>query len=432
MGARISVLLADDNLIVREGVKALLARQPDLEVVGEAGEYDEVIEAAERLRPQVLVTDIRMPPALQQEGIEAAREVRLRQPGLGVVILSQHKEPAFAITLLGEEGAGWGYLLKDRVADGDQLADAVRRVATGRSLLDPAIVSALETPAANGTRLDQSERELLHLLAQGTPLKALAVARRTTPAAIADDVEQLFVKLAREASAGVEEALRLLRLLHQSIVERDEQTEALSRLLPGGVAELLRTGGTRIGETKQFVVTVLMSDVRGYCGIAESSDPALLAGQLNDHRAAMSDAVQRLEGTVMQFAGDAVLAVFGAPEPRDDHALQALASARAMQTCQAELNERWRANGLPLFELGIGLSTGEVAAALLGSPERVEYSIVGDTVNLAHRLQAKAAGGEIVMSQATKLLLPSSVETIRLPTDVVKGRQNRVLAYRVG
>jgi len=432
MVARISVLLADDNLIVREGVKALLAREADLLVVGEAEEYDEVIEAAERLRPEVLVTDIRMPPTLQQEGIEAAREVRLRQPGMGVVILSQHTDPAFAITLLGEEGAGWGYLLKDRVAYGDQLADAVRRVATGRSVLDPAIVSALESPAANGTRLDQSERELLHLMAQGTPLKALAAARGTTPAAMADDVEHLFLKLAQDASAGAEDALRLLRLLHQSIVEREEQGEVLSRLLPGGVADLLRTGGARIGETKKLVVTVLMSDVRGYCGIAESSDPALLAGQLNEHRAAMSEAVSGHEGTVMQFAGDAVLAVFGAPEPRDDHAPRALGSAKAMQTRQAELNERWRANGLPLFELGIGLSTGEVAAALLGSNERVEYSIVGDTVNLAHRLQTKAAAGEIVMSQATKLLLPSSLEMVRLPTDVVKGRQNRVLAYRVG
>jgi class 3 adenylate cyclase len=429
MGVRISVLLADDSLIVREGVKALLAREADLEVVGEAGDYDEVIEAAERLRPQVLVTDIRMPPTLQQEGIEAAREIRLRQPGTGVALLSQHKEPSFAIGLLGDEGAGWGYLLKERVADGDQLARAVRSVATGRSALDPTIVSALETPVAtDGATLDENEGELLHLVAQGTPLKALAAARDTTPAAVAADVEQLFLKIARDASAGTEDALRLL---HQSIVEREEHGEALGRLLPSGVAELLRTGGARSGEMSTLVVTVLMSDVRGYCRIAQSSEPALLAGQLNDHRAEMSEAIHAHEGTVMQFAGDAVLAVFGAPTPRSDHAEAALLSAQEMHERQAELNRRWRGEGLPVFDLGIGLSTGEVAAALLGSEERLEYSIVGDTVNLAHRLQAKAAGGEIVLSEATKGLVPPSVQAVRLPDDVVKGRQTPVLAYRV-
>ena len=221
-GDCIRVLLADDSVIVREGVKALLAREPDLEVVGETSEYDEVIAGIDRLQPHVLVTDIRMPSAFQREGIDAAREVRLRQPGTGVVILSQYAEPGYAISLLGAEGSGWAYLLKDRVADGDQLAHAVRRVATGRSMLDPIIVSALEAPVAGDSAgLDQNQHELLHLVAQGTPIKAIALARATTPAAVADEIEQLFLELARGASAGAEESLRLLRLLHQAIVERE-------------------------------------------------------------------------------------------------------------------------------------------------------------------------------------------------------------------
>ena len=430
---RITVLLADDSLIVREGVKAILGREPDLEVVGEASEYEDVIAGGDRLRPDVLVTDIRMPPAFQREGIDAAREVRLRQPGTGVVILSQYSEPGYAISLLGAEGSGWAYLLKDRVADGDQLAQAVRNVATGRSMLDPLIVSALEAPVAeDGTGLDESQRELLHLVAQGMPIKAIAVARSTTPAAVSDDVERLFRELARGVSEGAEESLRLLRLLHQAIVEREEQGEALSRFLPGGIAERLRREGARIGETAKLVVTVLMSDVRGYCGIAEQADPAGLAAQLSEHRAETSGAILEHGGTVMQFAGDAVLAVFGAPEPQEDHAVRALAGSRAMLSRQAALNELWLARGLPAFRLGIGLSTGEVAAALLGSDERLEYSIVGDTVNLAHRLQAKAGGGEIVASEATKLFLPGSVEAIPLPSELVKGRQTPVLAYRLG
>ncbi len=146
----------------------------------------------------------------------------------------------------------------------------------------------------------------------------------------------------------------------------------------------------------------------------------------------MTRAILDREGTLMQFAGDAVLAVFGAPEARPDHAERALESSAAMHARQAELNARWQERDLPAFELGIGLSTGEVAAALLGSEDRVEYSIVGDTVNLAHRLQAKAARGETVLSAATVELLPDHKRFERLPPEVVKGRRTPVLAYKLG
>src|SRR5436309_3479923 len=137
---RISVFLADDNLIVREGVRALLAMEPDVEVVGVAADYDELVSGAEQAAPQVVVTDIRMPPAFQNEGIEAAKQVRKRHPGTGVVILSQYDDPEYAISLLGDGAAGYAYLLKDRVAEGDQLVKAIRAVASGGSMLDPSIV----------------------------------------------------------------------------------------------------------------------------------------------------------------------------------------------------------------------------------------------------------------------------------------------------
>jgi adenylate cyclase len=115
----ITVFLADDNLIVREGVRALLALETDLEVVGAAADYDELVAGAAALAPQVVVTDIRMPPSFQQEGIDAAHEIRKRHPGTGVVILSQFDDPEYAISLLDEGSAGYAYLLKDRVAEGD-------------------------------------------------------------------------------------------------------------------------------------------------------------------------------------------------------------------------------------------------------------------------------------------------------------------------
>ncbi|MBT8217542.1 MAG: response regulator transcription factor, partial [Acidimicrobiia bacterium] len=139
----ISVFLADDNLIVREGVRALLDLEEDFEVVGQAADYDGLVNGARDTNPQVIVTDIRMPPDFSREGIEAAKEVRRRHPGTGVVILSQFDDPDYAVSLLSEGAAGYAYLLKDRVGEEDQLARAVREVAAGGSVLDPKIVEAL-------------------------------------------------------------------------------------------------------------------------------------------------------------------------------------------------------------------------------------------------------------------------------------------------
>ena len=262
-------------------------------------------------------------------------------------------------------------------------------------------------------------------------MKAIAVAHSTTLEAVSDAVEKLFLKLAQEASTGESSSLRRLRMLHQAIVMREEQGESLSRLLPGGVAEKLRREGRRIGETEMLDVTVLMSDIRGYSTIAEHADPSVLAGQLNEHRAEMNRAVLAAGGTVMQFVGDAVMAVFGAPLAYDDHAERAIAAAWGMHRAQEAVNQRWEQQDLPAFGLGIGLSTGRVAAALLGSDERLEYSLVGDAVNLAQRLQQWAGPGETVVSRPTADAMADGVELEPLEPAQVKGRDAMVHAYRV-
>jgi adenylate cyclase len=428
---KITVFLADDNLIVREGVRALIGTAPDIEVVGVAGDYDGLVAGAEQAAPQVVVTDIRMPPTFQREGIEAAKQVRKRHPGTGIVVLSQYDEPDYAIALLSEGAAGYAYLLKDRVAEGDQLFRAIRAVTTGGSMLDPRIVEALVRPASQGTDLSPEEEELLQLLAEGKPMKAIAAAHQTTPADVDDAIQKLFLKLAQAASGGATGALRRLKLLHQAIVDREEQGESLSRLLPTGIAEKLRREGRNIGGTETLTVTVLMSDIRGYSTIAEDADPTVLAHQLNQHRAEMNRAILAQAGTVMQFVGDSVMAVFGAPLPEADHAKRALVAAGAMHEAQAEVNARWAGERLPAFHLGIGLSTGQVAAALLGSEERLEYSVVGDSVNLCQRLQQFARGGETVLSDATYRALDGSVNADALPLAQVKGRHAPVQAYRI-
>jgi adenylate cyclase len=430
-GSTINVFLADDNLIVREGVRALIARNADLHVVGVAADYDEVIAGCAATEPHVLVTDVRMPPSFQREGIDAAKEVRKRHPGTGVVVLSQYDDPEYAVSLLAEGSAGYGYLLKDRIAEGNQLADAIRSVATGGTALDPAIVEALVRPVVSPGGLLPAEEELLGMVAEGKPIKAIAAARHAPPEAIDAEVEAVFVKLAGGVATGNPAALNRLRLLHQAIVDREEQGETLSRLLPGGLAEKLRGGHQRIGETERVVVTVLMSDIRSYSTIAEHADPSQLAGQLNTHRAAMNRAILGEGGTVMQFVGDAVMAVFGAPFPQPDHADRSAMAATAMHSLQDEINVRWLADGLPAFSLGIGLSTGAAAAALLGSEERLEYTLVGDTVNLSQRLQQLAAGGETVLSEATSKAMTLPATTVALPAQLVKGRDTAVVAYKM-
>jgi adenylate cyclase len=386
--ATIDVLLADDNLIVREGVRALIARHPDLRVVGVAADYDEVIQEALTCAPHVLVTDIRMPPSFNREGIDAAKEVRHRHPGTGVVILSQYDDPEYAVSLLAEGSAGYGYLLKDHIAEGNQLVDAIRAVATGGTALDPSIVEALLRPVTTHGGLTPAEEALLSMVAEGKPIKAIAVARQLPASAIDAEVEAVFVKLAEGVSAGTQGALRRLRLLHKAIVDREEQGETLSRLLPGGLAEKLRRDGRHIGETERVMVTVLMSDIRSYSTIAEHADPSQLAGQLNIHRAAMNDAILGENGTVMQFVGDAVMAVFGAPFAQEDHADRAVAAA-------------------------------------LG------YTLVGDTVNMSQRLQQLAAAGETVLSEGTLSALRDAVTTVALPAQLVKGRDTPVVAFRL-
>ena len=231
----------------------------------------------------MVVTDIRMPPSFQDEGIEAAKEVRKRHPGTGIVVLSQYDEPEYAISLLAEGAAGYAYLLKDRVGDGDRLARAIREVATGGSVLDPRSSrrwchrSVPTSAHARGRGPAPAGR-------RGPPVKAIAAARRTTPEAVNDAIEALFLKLARSASAGQGGALRRLRLLQKAIVDREEQGETLSRLLPGGLAQKPAHRSGRVERTERLVVTVLMSDVRGYSGIAERGDPTVLAAQLNEHR----------------------------------------------------------------------------------------------------------------------------------------------------
>ena len=194
------VVFAEDDYLVREGTAALLAQAGEVEVVEAVSDLDGLLAAVERHRPDAVLTDIRMPPTKTMEGIEAARRIRREHPGTGVVVLSQYAEEEYAYELLKDGAEGLGYLLKERVADVEEIVRALREVASGGSVLDPKVVEGLvsrrdreaHSPLA---RLTEREREVLGLMAEGRNNAAVAASLFLTERAVEKHINSLFHKL---------------------------------------------------------------------------------------------------------------------------------------------------------------------------------------------------------------------------------------------
>jgi DNA-binding NarL/FixJ family response regulator len=196
----IRVVFAEDNYLVREGTSALLRETEDIELVDAVGDLPSLLAAVEERKPDAVLTDIRMPPTSTTEGIDAARAIRERHPDVGVVVLSQYADEEYAYELLKEGAAGLGYLLKERVADVEELVRALTEVSKGGSVLDPKVVEAL---VARKDRLEHSplaqlterEREVLGEMAQGKNNAAIAKAMFLTERAVEKHINSLFHKL---------------------------------------------------------------------------------------------------------------------------------------------------------------------------------------------------------------------------------------------
>jgi DNA-binding NarL/FixJ family response regulator len=194
------LVLAEDQYLVREGVRRLLEAQDDLEVAAVCDDLDSLLAAVEAERPDVVLTDIRMPPGGTDEGIQAAARLRETRPEVGVVVLSQYATPSYAVALLEGGSEGRAYLLKERVSDVDQLVGAIRTVAEGGSVMDPKVVDALvaETARSDDSPLDQltpRERDVLREMAEGKNNAAIAATLFLTERSVEKVIHSIFLKL---------------------------------------------------------------------------------------------------------------------------------------------------------------------------------------------------------------------------------------------
>jgi DNA-binding NarL/FixJ family response regulator len=200
----VRVVIAEDSVLLREGVARILA-DAGFEVVGQAGTADELMLKVRSYSPDVAIVDIRMPPTHTDEGLQAAHEIREKHPGVGVLVLSQYIEAAYAMELLAESAEGVGYLLKDRISDVHEFADAVRRVADGGSALDPQIVSQLVGRRRGDDPLGEltpREREVLGLMAEGRSNQGIAERLVVTERAVEKHVTSIFSKLKLPAATA--------------------------------------------------------------------------------------------------------------------------------------------------------------------------------------------------------------------------------------
>jgi DNA-binding NarL/FixJ family response regulator len=196
----IRLVLAEDHYLVREGIRSLLEAEPGFEVAAVCGDLDSLLEAVDRESPDVVVTDIRMPPGHSDEGIQAARRLRETNPELGVVVLSHYANASYALALLDTGSVGRAYVLKDRVHDLDQLVGAIRAVAQGGSLVDPKVVEGLVAERARAAasplgQLTARERDVLRKMAEGKNNASIAEDLVLTERSVEKVINSLFMKL---------------------------------------------------------------------------------------------------------------------------------------------------------------------------------------------------------------------------------------------
>jgi adenylate cyclase len=246
------------------------------------------------------------------------------------------------------------------------------------------------------------------------------------PAAFTQDELNVFALVAAQAGAAVDNAMA-----HEKIAQQSLQRSALERFLSPEVVEMVVANpDIRLGGVNQEV-TVMFADIRGFTTMSEEMEPSRVVEILNEYFTRVTDVIFDNGGTLDKYIGDAVMAVFGAPISKGNDAAAAVNSAIQIQRLLVELNRDAAAREWPELRVGIGINTGSAIAGNIGSPRRLDYTVVGDAVNTAQRLMTNAAGGQILISESTARKMGKTFDLERLPELKVKGRSEAVPVFRV-
>jgi adenylate cyclase len=302
-------------------------------------------------------------------------------------------------------------VVQERVAVVSHNAPADARF-KGRSIVTQSVRSAMCSP------LLDARDEVLGLL---------YVDNLSSPGSFSDEDLQFLVAFSGLAALGIKNSRFAERSRRESLVRSNFERY----FAPNVAADIARQDGAiRLGGERR-PITVLFSDIRGFTAIAESMGPDAVAQLLSEYFSEMVEVIFEHGGTLDKFIGDAVMALWGAPIAHSDDPDRALEAAVAMQRTIEELNRGWVASGRPEIGVGIGISHGEVFAGNIGSHRRLEYTVLGDAVNVASRLCAEAGPGEILVSEALLRMVRKPVEHEYLPELGLKGKSQTVQVYRI-
>jgi adenylate cyclase len=247
------------------------------------------------------------------------------------------------------------------------------------------------------------------------------------PYAFSKEELSIFSVIAAEAAISFDNARS-----HEELARRVVERQALERFLSPNIAEkiLASPDEVRLGGDNQ-IATILFSDIRGFTRMSENMEPQAVVELLNEFFSEMTDIIFDSGGTLDKYLGDGIMALYGAPFPKPDDALRAAKTAMEMQRALANLNREWESRGQPPLQMGVGVNTGPVTAGNIGSSRRMDYTVIGDAVNLASRLCANAAGGQILISESTFSQLSGNIPAQRLEPIRVKGKETPVELYEI-
>ena len=365
MKVALRVVVADDSYLVREGLAALMRETDEIELVGAAESLPTLMEAVERLRPEAVITDIRMPPTNTSEGIVAAREIRERYRTTGVLVLSQHLEEDYVRELLQDGSEFLGYFLKERVGNLAELVRALHLVAGGGSALDPVVIDRLltsnsKTQSSELETLTEREQDVLRLMAEGRTNAAIAEALFLGERAVEKHVSAIFQKLTLTEESDVHRRVTAVLKYLQAAGEGRAATRTPPRPFLG-----------------RRVTTLLFTDIVGSTQRAAKLGDDEWGNLLGSHHELVRRELNRYRGIEVETAGDGFLAVFDAPA-------RAIRCAWAIRDAVARLG----------IHLRFGIHTGEI--------EMTASEVRGLGVHIGARIVAMAAPDEVFVSSTVK------------------------------